>query len=297
MSTAVIIARFQTPYLHDGHKHLIEEIQKKHSKIVIVLGVSRVINTKKNPYDYNTREKLIKSSYNNVLVLPLADNPSDSVWSNNLDELLSTTFPTEKFSLYGSRDSFIQYYNGQLNTEELPAHGDYNSTEIRALYADKVGESEDFRAGILYSIHSQYTKAHPTVDVAVFRNDKTEILLGMKSVNKKWRLIGGFVDAEDSNLEEAAKRELVEEAGPLEVGPLTYELSHNVDDWRYRNEADKIITTVFSCDYIYGTPKAQDDIMTVNWFSVSDLSNLVKNGEISPEHLPLFDFLIKKYDV
>lgn len=295
MKTGVIIARFQTPYLHEGHTHLINSIQQKHNKLVVVLGVAPIIGTRKNPYDYHTREKLLKKQYPNIVVLPLSDHPNDSMWSQNLDQLLTSAFPSEKFILYGSRDSFIPYYTGKIETQELPEHGDYNATQLRAMFADLVFDSQDFRAGIIYAYNHQYTKVYPTVDVAVFRNDKTEILLGSKHINNKWRLLGGFSDPEDNNFEEAAKRELLEEAGPIEVGPLSYEMSSKIDDWRYRNEADKIITTVFSCDHIFGTPTGQDDIAEVDWFKVKDLKTMIDAGKITPEHLPLITFLYEKY--
>lgn len=295
MKTGVIIARFQTPYLHEGHTHLIESIQSKHNKLVVVLGVAPIVGTRKNPYDYHTREKLLKKAYPNVIVLPLSDHPNDITWSQNLDNLLASAFPSEKFVLYGSRDSFIPYYSGKIETQELAEHGDYNATELRAMYADLVFDSQDFRAGIIYAYNHQYTKVYPTVDVAVFRENRTEILLGAKSINNKWRLLGGFSDPEDENFEAAAKRELIEEAGPIEVSPLSYEMSCKIDDWRYRNEADKIITTVFSCDHIFGTPKGQDDIAEVNWFKVNELKAMIDNGVITPEHLPLITFLYNKY--
>ncbi|MDR6945075.1 hypothetical protein [Mucilaginibacter pocheonensis] len=57
MKTAVIIARFQTPYLHNGHKQLINTVKENHAKLIILLGVSPIMGSRKNPYDYYTREK------------------------------------------------------------------------------------------------------------------------------------------------------------------------------------------------------------------------------------------------
>ena len=51
----VIIARFQSPYLHEGHKALLESVKINHSKTIIVLGVSPVLGSRKNPLDYHTR--------------------------------------------------------------------------------------------------------------------------------------------------------------------------------------------------------------------------------------------------
>jgi bifunctional NMN adenylyltransferase/nudix hydrolase len=295
METGVIIARFQTPYLHDGHLDLIDKVKTAHNKLIIVLGVSPITGSRKNPYDYHTREKMIKSINIDLVVLPLRDHPDDTTWSMHLDQLLTQTFPTEAFMLYGSRDSFIPHYRGKNATVELAEYGDHNATVLRAQCTDKVIDSQEFRAGILYACHHQYTKVYPTVDVAIFRNNSTEILLGKKALNNQWRLIGGFADPEDNSYEEAAKRELIEECGPIEVGKLTYETSMKIDDWRYKPEADKIITTLFSCDFQYGIPKAQDDIDALQWFKVDDLIHMLDKSAISEEHEDLIQFLIDQY--
>jgi bifunctional NMN adenylyltransferase/nudix hydrolase len=253
------------------------------------------MGSRKNPYDYYTREKMIKRDYPEVVVLPITDHPSDKVWSDNLDNLLKNVFPSETFCLYGSRDSFIPYYKGKLETIELPEHGDYNATELRKQYADKVFASNDFRAGILYAYYNQYTKVYPTVDVVLFRNEKTEMLLGKKAINNKWRFIGGFADPEDNSYENAAARELAEECGNIQFSEMKYETSRKIDDWRYRNEADKIITLLFSCDYLTGTPSAHDDITAVSWVKLEDIPQLMNDGLITEEHIELFAFIISKY--
>lgn len=295
MKTAVIIARFQTPYLHEGHKELIAQVKQNHAKLIILLGVSPIKGSRKNPYDYYTREKMIKKDYPEVVVLPISDNPSDKIWSENLDNLLKSVFSAEQFCLYGSRDSFIPYYSGKFETVELPEHGDYNATELRKQYADKVFDSNDFRAGILYAYYNQYPKVYPTVDVALFRNNRSEILLGKKAINNKWRFVGGFSDPEDACYEDAAKRELTEECGEMQTTAMQYETSAKINDWRYRSEVDKIITLLFSCDFIEGEPQAQDDIADLAWFKLTDLPLMIKDGSVSEEHVDLFNFITGKY--
>ncbi|QEM09324.1 NUDIX domain-containing protein [Mucilaginibacter rubeus] len=295
MKTGVIIARFQTPYLHEGHRQLIAQVKQNHAKLIILLGVSPIKGSRKNPYDYYTREKMIKKDYPEIVVLPIGDNPSDKIWSDNMDNLLKSVFNAEQFCLYGSRDSFIPYYSGKFETIELPEHGDYNATELRKQYADKVFDSNDFRAGILYAYYNQYPKVYPTVDVALFRNNRSEILLGKKAINNKWRFVGGFTDPEDTCYEDAAERELAEECGEMQTTAMQYETSAKINDWRYRSEADKIITLLFSCDFIGGEPKAQDDIADLAWFKLTDLPLMIKDGSISEEHIELFNFITGKY--
>lgn len=47
----VIIARFQTPYLHEGYKYLLKKIYAKHNKVIVVLGISPVKGSRRNPFD------------------------------------------------------------------------------------------------------------------------------------------------------------------------------------------------------------------------------------------------------
>jgi len=293
-TTAVIIARFQTPYLHEGHRQFLDQVKANHHKIVVMLGVSAVKGSKRNPFDFYTREKLLKKAYPDFIVLPLADHPCDDIWSSNLDELLVNSFPNEEFILYGSRNSFIPFYTGCMQVKELPAQGEYSATFIRSEYADRVLESEDFRLGVNYACHNMYSKVYPTVDIAVFKENRSYLLLGRKKNSKEWRLPGGFVDVSDVDFESSAIRELLEECGDIEVGPMCYIGSAKIDDWRYRNEEDKIMTMLFATDLIYGQAAANDDLQEVKWFEVKKVSEMVASGSIVREHQLLIDLLEKK---
>jgi len=291
----VIIARFQTPYLHEGHKSIIETVQQNHNKTVIVLGVSPVLGSRRNPLDFPTRERMIKKEYPDMVVLPLSDHPLDTRWTQALDHLLTTTFPGSTFTLYGSRDSFMTSYSGNKKVVALPEQGKHNSTALREKFSDKVMDAEAFRSGIIYAYANTYLKVYPTVDIAVFRHNKKEILLGKKEIDNQWRLLGGFSDPTDDSFEMAAQRELHEECGPIEIMPMQYETSRRVDDWRYRTEGDKIITTLFSTDFISGDPQGSDDVASVEWFLLDKVQHMMDNHEVVDTHLPLLQFLLKKY--
>ncbi|MCK7556743.1 NUDIX domain-containing protein [Chitinophaga sedimenti] len=288
-TTGVIIARFQTPYLHEGHRYLINEIRAKHNKVVVLLGVTPVKGSRRNPFDFYTREKLLKQFCPELVVLPLSDHPSDAVWSQQLDSLLDSVFPQENFVLYGSRSSFAPYYSGRLPVELLPEQGDHSATAIRDGYADKVLESQDFRMGINYAYQNVYAKVYPTVDIALLHNNK--VLLGKKHNASVWRFPGGFTDPTDESYEAAAARELREECGELETTPMQYIGSVRVDDWRYRSEVDKIITSFYKTNYTGGEPKASDDLAEVAWFDLTALP------QITPEHEPLVKLLLTNLNV
>ena len=147
----------------------------------------------------------------------------------------------------------------------------------------------------------QYDSCYPTVDIAVVKRDEngniTDLLLGRKNQDGgKNRFPGGFVQPfqeldDEDYLETNACKELAEECGiNLEVGEMNYVGSFRVDDWRYRNEANKIVTTLFVCDYRWGTPQADDDLDEVEWFKIEELNK----DMIVDTHLPLLKKLLKK---
>jgi bifunctional NMN adenylyltransferase/nudix hydrolase len=296
-TTGVIIARFQTPYLHEGHFSLINYVRERHNKVVIVLGVSPVKGSTRNPLDFYTRETMVKKAFPEIVVLPLSDCRNDDVWSSNLDHLLGITFPNEKFVFYGSRDSFISFYSGKNEVSEIPASGDHNGSDLRNKISDKVMNTEDFRCGIIYAYYNMYPKVYSTLDIAIFKNDRSGLLLGKRNIEGLWRFPGGFTDPTDQDYESAALRELHEECGPIEVGDLKYEKSFKVEDWRYKNETDKIITLMFSCVQMYGEPKGGDDIDEVKWFTFDEIQKMILNKELVEEHIPQMNFLINKYKI
>lgn len=294
-TTGVIVARFQTPYLHEGHHEIVNYVKNKHNKVVIVLGVSSVKGSTRNPLDFHTRERMVKKSFPDVIVLPIADAKKDEVWSDNLDKLLSITFPTEQFLLYGSRDSFIPYYSGKLEVEEIPQTGDHSASNLRLQISDKVMDSEDFRAGIIYGYYNMYPKTYTTVDIALFKDNYSFLLLGYRNAEGRWRLPGGFSDPSDENYEAAALRELHEECGQMEVSRMKYEKSFRIDDWRYRSERDKIITLLYSTTLLFGQPQAADDLDEVHWFSMNEVQNMMTTDKIAMEHQMMINHLLTSY--
>jgi bifunctional NMN adenylyltransferase/nudix hydrolase len=286
----VIVARFQTPYLTPGHCELIETVRARHSKFLIVLGVARVIPTKKNPLDFATRQRMLQEAYPGVEVLALPDTRSDAEWSKNLDQLIRIYHPHESVALYGGRDSFAQCYSGQFRVAELEAAVGESGTQARAGAFHAVRGGEDFRAGICYAVANRYPIKNPTVDVAVTKDKGSAVLLAHKNEDGEglWRFIGGHIDLGES-AEQAARREVQEETG-VSVDQLTYVTSCTVDDWRYAGTGDGIFTTLFEARYAWGGARAADDIQQVEWFEVSKIDPLT---QIVPEHRALWAAFVK----
>lgn len=287
----VIVGRFQVHELHAGHRDLIETVRARHQKVAIALGSTPgVLGGRNGPLDYESRRQMIQDAYPDVSVLSIKDRPDDVDWSSDLDALISSVFEIGSVLLYGSRDSFAPSYSGRYSVVELAEASRISGTEIRASISNRVRSSADFRHGVVYAAHNRFPVAYPTVDVAVTKRPSREVLLVRKRTDLagRWRFVGGFVDPRrDRSLEAAAAREAAEEIPEVSLSGLRYVGSHAVDDWRYRSEADSIITSLFIGEFQWGAAKAGDDVHEARWFKVDQLADV-----LIPEHQPLGEILV-----
>lgn len=267
----VIIGRFQVAELHDGHRELIDNVMSRHRKVVILLGISPLTNSINNPLDFEARKQMICSDYPSATVLYVKDLNNDDLWSKMVDATIRDVLsPTQTALLYGSRDSFIKHYSGRFDTYELPTEHTMSGTLIRQEIGREAKDNADWRAGVIWASRNRYPTSYQTVDIAVFSPDYSQILLGKRSGDKGWRLLGGFADPSSSSLEDDARREAMEEAG-VKLDNLSYVRSFIIDDWRYWNEPDCIKTALFIATTSTERPKGTDDIDRVCWFNRSEL--------------------------
>lgn len=291
----VIIGRFQVHELHEAHKGMIESVLARHDKVLLFLGVSPTLSTKRNPLDFLSRKVMFEEAYGNRIsvILPLNDKKSDSVWSKQVDTKIREVFPIGSAVLYGSRDSFIPHYHGQFDVIELVPQSLVSATDIRKAVSKKVERTKEFRAGVIYACFNQFGIVHPVIDVAIMNEDETQVLLGRKKDEIEFRFIGGFADVSDETLERTVRREAYEETG-LEIGDIQYIASVKVKDWRYRSDSDRaIMTTFFKAKKMFGGgEQANDDIAEVRWFNVKDLNP----SELVEEHQHLFHLLKMKLE-
>jgi len=301
----IIVGRFQVPSLTEAHTKLIESVKERHEKVIIFLGVcgiSPVPSTKRNPLDYEMRKQMIDDKFGgmNVIVSYVKDMKYDIAWSKQLDDRIADlTSPKQSVVLYGGRDSFIKYYLGKHETEELEpeVYVKISGSEVRDSLKNKVGETDAFRAGVIWANENQYDHALCVIDAAVFNEDYTKILLGKRDWEKEYRFFGGFVDVtRDKSLEMATRREVKEEAG-IEITDPIYVCSKQISDWRYKNEKDKVYTTFFAAKYLYGSITPGDDIDECKWVDITKThGSYILSENLVAEHTLLFEELLKKMD-
>jgi bifunctional NMN adenylyltransferase/nudix hydrolase len=291
-NVGVIVGRFQVPELTEGHIDLINHVADNSDVVYIFLGLSPLRITTSNPLDFRARVQMINETFPEVIVNYIGDTSCDIAWSNSLDNQISKIInPNDNVILYGSRDSFIKSYHGKFKVQELESKIVVSGTEIRSRIAAKGNKSSDFRSGVIWAAYNQYPKNFSTVDIAIFNEDSTEVLLARKPNETKLRFVGGFSSPDCPTFEDDATREVKEETN-LDIGELLYLGSSTIDDWRYRSEVDKIKTLFFAAKRVGGDLEAGDDIAAAKWVKVSELNaDLFVN-----EHKVLFNLLVKKLD-
>jgi bifunctional NMN adenylyltransferase/nudix hydrolase len=299
-NTGIIIARFQTPNLHKGHILLINKVLQFHKKVFIFLGVSPFVN-EKNPLDFPTRVQMILNHYPNITVVPIRDVEDNKLWAENLDNMIRAVEPKNKVILYGGRDSFITYYKpfGKFECIDILPELDMSATELREEVCNEVLNSADFRAGIIYHIHNTYSKVLPTVDIITYRknNDLIEVLLGQKHSEKDsdaWRVPGGFIEKKHNGGKGAAIAELKEETNiDIIEQDLKFIGQFNINDWRFKNSRDAIMTTLYCVNYnkidgFLQSEIAGDDLYRIKWFDILQVHKFIRN-----EHKELLEAFIE----
>jgi bifunctional NMN adenylyltransferase/nudix hydrolase len=270
-NVGIIVGRFQTPYLHAGHIHLIDEVKRISMNLLILISVNPGWTSKRNPMDFETRKLMLQNQYPSAVILPIVNHPSDVAWSQNLDQIVQKHFPDKEPTLYGSRDCFFSRYHGQIKTFFLPEISNVSATDIRRQLQLPI-DSEKFREGVVYAATRQnFPTSFQVVDIIIRHSAEQKVLVGRKKGEDGWRFPGGFVDPKDESLEFAAKRETIEEVGDIEVSSLRYLASRRINDFRYVDSEHKMLTALFVGTYIFGPIKGGDDLPEVRWQNIDGL--------------------------
>jgi len=295
-SVGVIVGRFQIDEMHNGHFQLIETVYRRHTEVLLVLGCTDTPANSKDPLDFLLRKQMFRDAgYQNMVIVPIYNQPSDKKWSADLDKIIQTkcSFSNkDQVILYGGRNSFIEVYSGIYSAEVINFNvctsASQRRHEIKNRY-QKGPLGTPFRAGVIHAITNLTPRVFVTVDLAII-NDKNEILLGQHKGEDRWRFPGGFVKLEDPTFEKAAQRILNTKTGITHVGYNSFKYlgSYTINDWRSKGHDDIGHKTVlFGYNTHISTYKAGDNLEDLRFFSfeLDDEKNIFRH--IVQEHLDL----------
>lgn len=280
-----LVVRMQVDDMHTGHKDLIEHVLVNHDNVVLFLGIPEDENTKKNPLDFATRADMIRQDYPDLQVFPIRDQCDNFLWSKILDNEIVKPFGNKSAVLYGSRDSFIPFYKGKYPTIELESTVDISGTEIRERAARKHRKTADFRAGVIFGIHSKKDVVYSDMEIITY-NDQKQILMYKKPNEHGWFFFSGFTNKKDESIEKAATRVFSENAGiNCSIGTPRYLFSQKMDNWRYRGGTDSILGQTFLAPYKFGFVSTSDTIVAVEWIDIKTFSNFYGiRTQVNQEH-------------
>ncbi len=293
----IVIARFQTPDLTDAHRRLIAQVAARSVHVVVMLGVTRALS-KKDPLEFILRKWMVEDFWTehfparraDLFIIPDPNCPTDEKWARRIDEHIEALLvPRGTVTVFCGPDGAGRAYQraGGRHTVELFDSFPTHATAVRASVMPE--RTASFRRGVIYGTERRRTSVFQTIDVVIWRSGTDAsgttalVLLGRKNEDgDRLRLVGGFVDPQDDNLEAAVSREAREETGLL-VHHITYAGSQVVDDWRYRDAPETLMSAVFNAETSPGNePVAGDDLDEVRWCSLSEAIE-----RINPTHLPL----------
>ena len=286
----VIVARFQVPKLHEGHRYIIDCVSKAHDDVLIILGTAP-LSSDRNALSFEMRKGMIEQEFPFKKFIILSSNSlpsSHQERSRIIDEMITAAFPDRDAVVYGSRDSFIHTYHGRFPKQEIKTVYGGSATEIRKNIG--IINSPDFRAGVIYSAIHRKPHSHPSVDVAVLDHTRQKVLLvGKRAEEGLLRFPGVFFNPElDVSYEAAAERCVEKEIQGITTVGGDILGSCLIDDWRCKKTANRIITLLTTTTYHGGEPAPGAGVDEVAWVSMCFLKDAVVDC-----HQPLVAILTK----
>ena len=134
MTTALFIGRFQ-PF-HSAHLNDVKKILKSFDKMIIGIGSSQEKRTKKNPFSFKERKKMIEETLKNLKIknfkiFPIPDFYNDVKWIDYIKKYLP------KFDcVYSGNEWTLKCFRKHgMKTRKIKLEKGTSSTKIREMIA------------------------------------------------------------------------------------------------------------------------------------------------------------------
>lgn len=144
----VVIGRFQP--VHNGHKSLLDAALAGARMVICIVGSTQEQRTLRNPFTFEERAQLIRSSYDNatnerLLILPLADGPDDHEWAMSVAKIVAHySLPGSRTAVYGhhkdASSSYLDWFP-QWEAVECQPHPRADGASVRDYLFDGAHEA------------------------------------------------------------------------------------------------------------------------------------------------------------
>lgn len=143
----ILVGRFQT--LHSGHEDMINRAIALCERVGVFVGSSNESGTSKNPFSYDTREKMLKTVFgDNVFVYPLPDIGvgNNSTWGDYvLKNVVERFGEMPDLLISGKEARRVSWFDSVEGTSiaelYIPKTIDISATEMREHFINNDVES------------------------------------------------------------------------------------------------------------------------------------------------------------
>ena len=156
---------------HIGHERLVNQMLDECAHVTIALGSIQEKGTKRNPFDYNTRKKMIENiyqstkSYSRMTIIGLADINEPQKWGSFVIKFLKENLPDLPYpdAYYAGAKYDSNWFNRIIENICLVDRTDKNfplvtATMVREML--KLGDPhwKDFVAPVNHQLIEEYLK-------------------------------------------------------------------------------------------------------------------------------------------
>ncbi len=249
MNIGVIVGRFQSPYLTDGHRTLLQEAYKESDEVAIFLLNNEIPFSDSNPIPYDLREKMIldyvrrefKEKKTQFYCLPDQKYASKLMFS--IDQTLTAAHTNQaKFTLYGGDKSLAIQYQGIAEVKIVGTN--YHSCtakDARNEAYDLESINVNFLQGVIHALNYRRVVCHNyIVSILLYQDESGNIFCLAKNDTRLKKYIFPLtpVTSTYGSYEEQSMAEMKKLLKDGVVTDGSHIVSKRIDDWRFRHTSD-----------------------------------------------------------
>lgn len=249
MNIGVIVGRFQSPYLTDGHKALLKEAYQNSDEVAIFLLNNTIPFSDSNPLPFDLRQALLlnyvtreyKDKKTTFYSLP--DQKYKSTLMFSIDQALITAYTNMvKFTMYGGPRSLAATYCGIAEVKLIEDNFHSNrSKDARNEAYDTQAFNVDFLKGVIHALNYRRVVCHNYIVSVLLHQDEdgeTYCIAREDSKLKRHVFPTESVVSTYDTYEEQSKASMEQMFKGAIISSGSHIVSMKVDDWRFGNTSD-----------------------------------------------------------